>query len=514
MESLKYFLERTTPFGAIARFHRERQLEKKLRQWEKNGACLPMPNLGKQRIVKQYIEEFSPDIFIETGTYKGKMVYAVIPYIEEIYSIELDQRHFQKAKKRFAGYPNIHIIQGQSGEELPKILANIHGRCLFWLDAHYSGGSTAKGDTQTPIMQELECILNHEKAAEHVILIDDARLFIDENDYPIIEELKQFILDIHPGWTIEVKDDIIRTHSNKSTVMSESTSSGKCNDTARPNSWLNDFARNVTSQFGEDGIIEKILEVINDNNKWCVEFGSWDGRKCSNTFNLINEKNYSAVLIEADSRRFKDLLKTFEGNKEIITINALVGFEEDNCLDAILKTTEIPIDFDLLSIDVDGNDYYIWEAVRIYKPKVVIIEFNPTIPDIVEFVQARDMQVTQGSSLLSITKLAKLKGYELVATTKCNAIFVNSKYFDLFGIKDNSVEEIRSNRSLITYIFSGYDGTVFIRGYGKLPWQEIAYKETRVQQLPKWARKRIGDRNIFRKKLGKIFRRLRKKNII
>lgn len=215
IESLKYFLERTTPIGAIARFHRERQLEKKFRQWEKNGAHLPMPNLGKQRVVRQYIEKFSPAAFIETGTYKGKMVYAVMPYIREIYSIELDWAHYQRAKRRFAGYPNIHIIQGQSGEELPKILANIRDKCIFWLDAHYSGGSTAKGDSQTPIVQELECILKHEKADEHVILIDDARLFIGENDYPTIEELKRFILTIHPDWTIEVKDDIIRIHSKK-----------------------------------------------------------------------------------------------------------------------------------------------------------------------------------------------------------------------------------------------------------------------------------------------------------
>lgn len=215
MKSLKYFLERTTPLGAIARFHRERRLEKKFRQWEKNGAHLPMPNLGKQRVVKQYIEKFSLTAFIETGTYKGKMVYAVMPYIREIYSIELDRSHYQRAKRRFAGYPKVHIIQGQSGEELPKVLANIHESCLFWLDAHYSGGSTAKGNTKTPIMQELKCILNHEKAAGYVILIDDARLFIGENDYPTIEELKQFILDIHPDWTIEVKDDIVRTHSKK-----------------------------------------------------------------------------------------------------------------------------------------------------------------------------------------------------------------------------------------------------------------------------------------------------------
>ena len=212
--------------------------------------------------------------------------------------------------------------------------------------------------------------------------------------------------------------------------------------------------------------------------------------------------------------RFQELLKTFEGNDRSKPINAIVGFEKENCLDRHLAATEIPTNFDLLSIDIDGNDYHVWECLQKYKPKVVVIEYNPTIPNTVEFVQPRDMSITQGSSILSMTKLAGSKRYELVAVTHANAIFVDSKYFDSFGISDNSVDVMRTDTSLITHIFSGFDGTVFIRGYGRLPWQDISYKESRVQQLPKWARKRVGDRNIFRKKLGKIFRRLRKKNII
>lgn len=212
-ESLKYFLERTTPFGALARFQRNRQLKKKFRQWEKSGASPPMPNFGKQRVVIEYIKKFSPEVFVETGTYKGKMVYTVIPHIEEIYSIELDDTHYRNARQRFFGYSNIHILQGQSGEVLPKVLKEISKPCLFWLDAHWSGGSTARGELETPIMQEMKCILNHKRAADHVILIDDARCFTGENDYPALKAVKRFVLDIHPGWTFQVKDDIVRTHA-------------------------------------------------------------------------------------------------------------------------------------------------------------------------------------------------------------------------------------------------------------------------------------------------------------
>ena len=143
------------------------------------------------------------------------MVYAVMSHIKEIYSIELNETYYRNAQKRFAGYPNINIFQGQSSEVLTKILKNINKPCLFRLDAHYSGGSTAKGELETPIIQEMQCILNHPMANEHVILIDDAWLFVGENDYSTLEKLERLILGIRSRWTFEVKNDIIRTYSNK-----------------------------------------------------------------------------------------------------------------------------------------------------------------------------------------------------------------------------------------------------------------------------------------------------------
>ena len=210
-------MERTTPVGALARFHRERQLRRKFRKWEKSGSNPPLPNWGKQRVVVDFIKRFSPDIFIETGTYKGKMVYAVMPHIKEIYSIELDQTHFERAYRRFTGYPDIHILQGESSKVLPEVLKDINKTCLFWLDAHYSGGSTSKGELETPIIQEMQCILNHPLTNEHIVLIDDARCFIGENDYPTLEVLRESIIGARPNWFFEVKADIIRSHSKRCT---------------------------------------------------------------------------------------------------------------------------------------------------------------------------------------------------------------------------------------------------------------------------------------------------------
>ena len=217
-EPLKYFLERTTPFGLLARWHRQKKREKKFQEWKNHGGSGPMPNYGKQQVVLEYIKKFSPDVFIETGTYKGKMVYAVMPHIRPIYSIELDPKHFENAYQRFSRYSDIQIIHGQSGDILPELLKDINNPCLFWLDAHYSGGSTAKGDLETPIMQEIETILHHPSAEKHILLIDDARCFIGENDYPKVEALQAFILKFFPDWVFELKDDIIRAHADKGHV--------------------------------------------------------------------------------------------------------------------------------------------------------------------------------------------------------------------------------------------------------------------------------------------------------
>jgi hypothetical protein len=141
------------------------------------------------------------------------MVYAMLDKFEKIYSIEFDPVLYQEAKKKFSCYPHVHIVHGESGELLPGILKEITQSCLFWLDAHWSGGATAKGDLETPIIQELESILNHPNAVNHILLIDDARCFTGENDYPELEKLEQYIHNTHPGWSFIVKDDIIRIHS-------------------------------------------------------------------------------------------------------------------------------------------------------------------------------------------------------------------------------------------------------------------------------------------------------------
>jgi hypothetical protein len=209
--------------------------------------------------------------------------------------------------------------------------------------------------------------------------------------------------------------------------------------------WLLAFRRDRYSQTGEDGVVAKILEQLPETDHWCVEFGAWDGRWLSNTRRLVEEDGYSAVLIEGNAKRFADLRARYEDSASVTPVHAYVGWGYSDGLDSILGGLPVPADFDFLSIDIDGNDYHVWKAVTNYRPKVVCIEFNPTIPTPVEFIQPADRDTTIGSSLRSLLELGKEKGYEAVAVLDFNIMFVERKYFPGFEIGDNSAETMRAS---------------------------------------------------------------------
>jgi hypothetical protein len=269
---------------------------------------------------------------------------------------------------------------------------------------------------------------------------------------------------------------------------------------------LSEFARRVTSESGEDGILAKALEVIGESDGWCVEFGAHDGRRWSNTYDLIANRGFAAVLLEPDPKRFAQLAETYAGNDRVLLLRRAVGVGADDGLDAILAEAPIPTGFDILSIDVDGNDFHVWRAVRRYTPKLVVIEFNPTIPTAVEFVQECDPGVSHGASLRSLVGLGKAKGYELVAVTSGNAIFVRADYYPRFGIADNSPERLRPSED-VTYLFQGYDGTIFVAGARRLIWHNWSFNERRFQQLPRPLRKHTDRYNRLDRILLRLYRR-------
>lgn len=190
------------------------------------------------------------------------------------------------------------------------------------------------------------------------------------------------------------------------------------------NDWLNHQKKQYYSQRGEEGIIETILNLIEADDKWCVEFGAWDGITGSNSFYFIKEYHFNSVLIEGDPKKFVYLQENMKPYNSIC-IDKYISFEGENRLDAILESTPLPQNFSLLSIDIDGNDYHVWESLKNYRPKCIIIEFNPSISNEIDFVQEKDMSVNQGCSPSALVKLGKVKGYELVASNLNNLFFVD-----------------------------------------------------------------------------------------
>lgn len=192
------------------------------------------------------------------------------------------------------------------------------------------------------------------------------------------------------------------------------------------------YYKNINSQNGEDGIIEEMLKRLDINNGWVCEFGAWDGIYLSNTFSLV-EKGFNAVFIEGDKDKYKDLLNTVKKNKNIIPLNAYVDYNNtNNSLDNLLSTTNIPIDFDVLSIDIDSYDYQVWKSLQIYKPKIVIIEINSSInPN-------NNLHIHDGKQYIStgfrpMFDLGVEKDYTFVLHTG-NMIFIRNDLFNKLNI--------------------------------------------------------------------------------
>jgi hypothetical protein len=262
--------------------------------------------------------------------------------------------------------------------------------------------------------------------------------------------------------------------------------------------YLSQFASNVTSQDGEDGIIQKIFEIVPPANRHCLEIGAFDGKLLSNTWNLVVNRGWKAVLVEGRGMLYQRLAERFssanpevEGrfSDKVTLLHRYATFDGPGSLDNLLARAKAPRDLDFVSIDIDSNDWHLWDSMTVYQPRVVLIEFNATIPNDVYFVQARDMNVAQGCSLLALIELGKRKGYELVATTTGNAFFVRKALYPAFGIADNDIDSMYFVPHLQSRLFQGFDGELILAGYQKLHWPNLPFTQEQIQVLPKALRR-------------------------
>jgi len=186
------------------------EIDASYREWVSNGR--PFHDMGappgvKLWVIRDYARHFGLRAFVETGSYKGDSISALLPYFDDLYSVELGQHLYEFCAWRFADAPTVHLHLGDSPGFLREMLRSLERPALFYLDAHWSMEDTARGDTDTPIVAELEVL--RELDPPNVIIIDDARLFGSDPAYPTVDWAMDYVRDAFRGYRTEVVADEI-----------------------------------------------------------------------------------------------------------------------------------------------------------------------------------------------------------------------------------------------------------------------------------------------------------------
>lgn len=184
---------------------------------------------------------------------------------------------------------------------------------------------------------------------------------------------------------------------------------------------LEKYKNNIYSQNGEDGVIDYLIKALKIEDGYFVDVGAWDGKYLSNTYRLL-EQNWAGLDIEGNRNHFKGLIKTANLFPKLqIMLREVRPFE----IDTLLDMYDVPTDFALLNIDIDSYDYWVWDSIKKYRPKIVIIECNGIYK--VDYVQPATANFSgkKGSSHSSLVKLGESKGYVYVGQVG-NLFFVRN----------------------------------------------------------------------------------------
>jgi len=193
---------------------------------------------------------------------------------------------------------------------------------------------------------------------------------------------------------------------------------------------LNRYEFKVFSQAGEDGIISEIFNRIGTTNKFFVEFGVGNGLENNSAYLLV--KGWQGYWIEGSERFCQSIRQSFEdliANQQLTLKNTFITGEN---IEDLFRKGNVPTELDLLSIDIDGNDYWVWQAITNYRPRVVILEYNAIYPPesswVMQYNPSHQWKYNShmGSSLKALEKLGHQKGYKLVGCSfsGVNAFFV------------------------------------------------------------------------------------------
>jgi hypothetical protein len=204
---------------------------------------------------------------------------------------------------------------------------------------------------------------------------------------------------------------------------------------------LEPYEESRRSQNGEDGVIAEILRRIGALRRFFVEFGAEEGVEgnCA----ALAEDGWSGLYIEADAVKFSGLEARWRHRPDIRTRHARV---QPHTIEALFEAAEVPRDLDLLSIDVDSNDWYLWDSLVSYSPRLLVIEYNASLPLGSRLVRRLDPEDSWdgtdyfGASLGAYEALGNRKGYALVHTETCgvNAFFVRRDLLAATGLPSGS----------------------------------------------------------------------------
>lgn len=187
--------------------------------------------------------------------------------------------------------------------------------------------------------------------------------------------------------------------------------------------WLGDHAFNIYSQYGEDGVIRAIFDKLGEGERWCVEIGAADGMLFSNTRRLI-EQGWRSLQIEADDEAFGRLKRRYENNFNVLTYHRRVDLQNGPTLEDVFVEAQIPMDFDLLIIDVDGPDYHFLNSLWRYRPRVIVVEYNPAPADDMQIPSLDDATWVTQAGWQPLSLVANARGYIPVARTYTNMICI------------------------------------------------------------------------------------------
>ena len=240
---------------------------------------------------------------------------------------------------------------------------------------------------------------------------------------------------------------------------------------------INDYEFKIFSQFGEDGIIQYLIKNLNINNKKFIEFGVENYSEANTRFLLQND-NWSGLILDSSNQNINFIKKQDYYWK--YDVRAVHKFLSPENINEVIKSENFEGNIGLLSIDIDGNDYWILKAINVVKPDILIVEYNAnfgseksvTIKYDKNFKRAKNgiEKLIYGCSLKALNNLCSDKGYSLVCSNKNgnNAFFVKN---DLLNDKIKTIdidEAFKKNSFNENFDHSGYPNKISIDDHQKI----------------------------------------------